>query len=65
MKKLISLSFEEFSLIHYGLCLLISHTCENPDGFSNESILDRLDKCDCLLKKLSNTFNPERKPNFD
>ena len=66
MKKLICLTFEEFSLIHYGLCLALSETSKKCNGiFTDESILNQLHKYDSLLKKLCNTFNPERKPNFD
>lgn len=66
MKKLICLNFEEFSLIHYALCLAISETSKKCNGiFTDESTLNQLDKYDSLLKKLCNTFSPERKPNFD
>lgn len=66
MKKLICLSFDEFVLVHYALCLALSETADKCNGiFTDESILDQLDKYDSLLKKFSNTFNPERKPKFD
>lgn len=66
MRKLISLTFEEFTLIHYGVCLAISETSKKCNGiFTDESTLNQLDKYDSLLKKLCSAFNSERKPKFD
>lgn len=66
MRKLVSLTFDEFVRLRFAITLAIQHYNRLSDGlFSDSSLLDALEDYDKLMKKLSNTFNSKRKPEFD
>ena len=66
MRKLVSISFEEFKLLRFAITLAIQHYNRLDQGiFTDENTLTALDGYDDILKRLSNTFNTKRKPDFD